>query len=143
MRLYTPRLACHAALLALAFSPDALAAPSSSQPARILASSREGAARIPPQLVFRERRVTKRPYAEISRTAFERVSPSEGRWRGFVRGNGRIRLELLIIRAGKVEYSHSIGFVQMKDGERPVLFNFRGPLPRGRAWSWKIGARAS
>ena len=69
---------------------------------------------------------------------FERVSGSEGMWRGHVSGKGLVGLRLFIMRKGLPPLRNEIGAVQL-DGES-TFFAFKSQLPKGDDWTWEIKA---
>jgi hypothetical protein len=109
---------------------------------RIVAERSIGRIRVPPRLILRERRVTLRPSAEVSQLSFDRISGTQARWRGRLRGSGKIYLRLLILRQGEVESARLLGSVQMREEEHSISFNYVGSLPQGGGWEWKITAEA-
>ncbi|MFM1846674.1 MAG: hypothetical protein RL417_148 [Pseudomonadota bacterium] len=79
-------------------------------------------------------------YAEVVKKSYQRAG-SQGWWRGTVKGNGQVHLQLQILRNGLVESTRYMGNVLLKD--KATWFSFKSPLPAGSGWSWDIRAFAS
>ena len=79
-------------------------------------------------------------YAEIVRKSYQRAG-SQGWWRGTVKGNGQVHLQLDILRNGVIESTRYMGNVLLKN--KSTWFSFKSPLPRGQGWSWNIRAFAT
>lgn len=78
-------------------------------------------------------------YAEIVKKSYQK-SGSQGWWRGTVKGNGQVHLQLEILRHGAIESTRYMGHVVLKN--KSTWFSFKSPLPRGQGWSWDIRAYA-
>lgn len=91
----------------------------------------------------RARAALKRPtagaYAQIVKKSYQR-SGAQGWWRGTVKGNGEVHLQLDILRNGLVESTRYMGNVVLKN--KSTWFSFKSPLPHGQGWSWEIRASA-
>ena len=79
-------------------------------------------------------------YAEVTKQSYQRAG-AQGWWRGTVRGNGQVHLQLQIMRNGAVESTRYMGNVHLND--KATWFSFKSPLPNGQGWSWNIRAFAS
>ena len=83
---------------------------------------------------------TKGLFAEVETSTYQVAAKNQGWWRGTVRGNGLVELELHIFRPGKAAEARSIGQVPLKN--HATWFSFKSPRPAGSKWTWKILARA-
>ena len=80
-------------------------------------------------------------YAEVLNQSMSPYGASTGQWRGTLRGNGNIRLQLLWFRDGVLSTTRSMGNVKLV--HKTTSFAFRTSVPHGSGWSWKIAALAS
>lgn len=81
------------------------------------------------------------PYAEVLEQTMSPLGSSTGQWRGSLRGNGRIQLQLQWFRDGVLNSTRAMGTVKLV--HKVTSFAFRTSLPRGPGWTWKISALAS
>jgi len=82
-----------------------------------------------------------RLFAQVTKQSYQRANRSTGWWRGTIRGNGTVHLELQILRNGLLESTRYMGNVRLLN--KATWFSFRSPLPAGRGWTWKIRAFAT
>ncbi len=80
-------------------------------------------------------------FAKLESSSFSKISPTEGLWKGKVRGNGRIHLVLRILEDERIESSIYMGSVPLS--HKTTGFNFRSSLPKNKNWSWVIEASAT
>ncbi|MBN8548834.1 MAG: hypothetical protein J0M12_05930 [Deltaproteobacteria bacterium] len=80
-------------------------------------------------------------YAEVLNQSMSPIGASTAQWRGSLRGNGSIRLQLLWYRDGVLSMTRSMGVVKLV--HKTTSFAFRTSVPRGPGWSWKVAALAS
>ena len=69
------------------------------------------------------------------------ISHELGEWSGIVRGSGEVRLALQIVEQGRVTATRWIGSVVLAN--EPSSFHFRGPIPSGQGWDWRIVASSA
>lgn len=81
---------------------------------------------------------SKHIYSEIVESSFRHLPnrKNTAQWRGIVRGNGDIHLNLLITRNGVVEINRYMGHIKLKDDQ--TIFNFVSTPPKGNDWTWQI-----
>jgi hypothetical protein len=79
-------------------------------------------------------------FAEVTTQTY-RPAGMQGWWRGTVRGNGRVHLNLQILRNGSIESTRYMGNVFLRG--KSTWFSFKGPVPRGDGWSWNVVASAT
>lgn len=82
------------------------------------------------------------PFARVVEKNYRRLGPKLGHFRGYVEGNGLVRLTLKILRNGGPAVRKLIGSVHLDPGEKPVLFSFQSSVPPGSGWQWQISAVA-
>ena len=80
-------------------------------------------------------------YAEVTEAKFTPLNTTEGKWKGKIKGNGKVSLKLLIIREGTPDMERPMGATYLRDQE--TTFAFISALPPGRNWKWEITAAAS
>jgi hypothetical protein len=80
-------------------------------------------------------------YAEVIDQRMSPLNASTGQWKGTLRGNGNVRLQLHWFRNGLLDSIRSMGSVKLLN--KMTSFAFRTSLPRGQGWSWKLAAIAS
>lgn len=78
---------------------------------------------------------------EVIRERFQRLSDTQGLWRGYIRGEGPIELLLIVRNKGRNVTTRYIGSVIRDRHERPTSFAYRGHIPKNGKWSWRILAR--
>ncbi|NMC62139.1 MAG: hypothetical protein GYA55_03130 [SAR324 cluster bacterium] len=76
--------------------------------------------------------------ARVFEDSFERVSITEGLWKGRVAGDGKITLKLYIFKEGRILETRHIGSVELNN--ESTYFAFKSSLPRDRNWTWVIKA---
>ena len=81
------------------------------------------------------------PYAEVLQQSMSPLGGATAQWRGSLRGNGKIQLQLLWFRDGVLATTRSMGTVKLV--HKVTSFAFRTSVPRGPGWTWKIAAHAS
>ena len=64
-----------------------------------------------------------------------------GIWRGFVNGNGLLRLVLRISRTANENLTWNLGQLEVTPDDGPVRFTFKAPLPEGDVWNWEVLAK--
>ena len=80
-------------------------------------------------------------FARVDDPEYSEVSPSLGKWRGTIQGNGRIALTLQFIKNGNLVNSRNMGETYLMNSK--TYFAFTSPLPKQPGWSWNIVASAS
>lgn len=80
------------------------------------------------------------PYVEVLSQSMSPLGSTTGQWRGSLRGNGSIKLQLQWFRDGVLSSTRSMGTVKLV--HKITSFAFRTTLPRGAGWTWKIAAHA-
>ena len=77
-------------------------------------------------------------YADIVQANYQKYEKRNeyGQWRGVVKGNGDIHLNLLISQKGKPEENRYMGHVKLKEDQ--TSFNFISSPPKAGTWTWKI-----
>lgn len=80
--------------------------------------------------------------ATVTAQSFQQLSTLRGRWQGKIQGHGLISVWLHILK-GKVPIEQTyLGDVPMTDKDGPVPFDYIGPLPKEKSWTWKVVAVA-
>ena len=74
--------------------------------------------------------------ARVLEQYFKRLSTSDGLWSGRVEGEGKVNLELHILRDGAVESRRYMGNVELANSSSG--FKFRSSLPKGPGWEWRV-----
>lgn len=81
--------------------------------------------------------------AKVLKKSFRQLSSSLGRWDGYVSGRGKVHLQLVLLKQGRILASRYIGSVFQKYKEKPTKFTFKSSLPTEHGWSWKIIAQSA
>ena len=79
-----------------------------------------------------------RASANIIYPSYTLLSNGQGRFRGFVSGQGTVHLNLVFFEGERVVARKYMGYVQLKKGEKRVPFRFETTLPEGRSLKWRI-----
>ena len=98
----------------------------------------------PPRVVVARKIDTQKDaagYARVLEQSFKRINSIDGLWIGRVEGNGRINLELHILRNGTLESRRYMGNVDLINTSSG--FRFRSVVPKGMGWSWRVVAFTS
>lgn len=85
--------------------------------------------------------ITGNRFVEILDSWYKPVSSVDGIWKGKLKGNGKIALELQIYRNGALEVTRSMGETILDNTS--TTFTFVSAPPRGEGWTWNIVGRVS
>jgi hypothetical protein len=75
-------------------------------------------------------------FAQLVKAEFSKVDKSSGLWKGSVRGNGLVELELQIFRGSERIDTRYMGSVWLRN--KVTKFRFKSPLPSIKGWRWQI-----